>query len=54
MAQIEIWFTNDEWQDPNDRNLFVRSVAVLLPEGVKIAVEPASKLPVTWAKMKAE
>ncbi len=53
-AQIEIWFTNDEWDDPKDRNLMVRSVAVLLPEGVKIAVEPVSKLTTTWGKMKAE
>ena len=52
-AQIEIWFTNDEWDDPKDRNLYVRSVAVLLPEGFKIAVEPVSKLAATWGKMKA-
>lgn len=54
MAQIEIWFTNDEWDDPKDRNLYVRSVAVLLPEGVKIAVEPVSKLAATWGEAKAE
>jgi len=54
MAQIEIWFTNDQAAGANDRNFYVRSVAVLLPEGVKIAVEPASKLPITWAKIKAE
>ena len=54
MAQVEIWFTNDKWEDPKDRNLWVRSVAVLLPEGVKIAVKPAGKLTATWGKMKAE
>jgi hypothetical protein len=53
-AQVEIWFTNDEWDDPKDRNLYVRSVAVLLPEGVKIAVEPVSKLAATWGEMKAK
>lgn len=25
-AQLEIWFTNDEWDDPKDRNLMVRTV----------------------------
>jgi hypothetical protein len=54
MAQIEIWFTNDKWEDPKDRNLYVRSVAVLLPEGVKIAVEPVNRLAATWGGMKAE
>ncbi len=54
LAQIEIWFTNDENVPPNDRNFLVRSVAVLLPEGIKIAVEPVSKLTTTWGKMKAE
>ncbi len=53
-AQIEIWFTNDQWDAPKDRNFMVRTVAVLLPEGVKIAVEPVSKLTTTWGKMKAE
>jgi len=53
-AQVEIWFTNDQWADPKDRNLMVRAVAVLLPEGVKIAVEPFSRLPVAWGKLKAQ
>lgn len=53
-AQVEIWFTNDKWDAPKDRNLYVRSVAVLLPEGVKIAVEPAGKLAATWGDMKAK
>ncbi len=54
-AQIEIWFTNDKWEDPKDRNLQVRSVAVLMPEGYKgEAVEPVSKMAVTWGRIKAE
>jgi hypothetical protein len=53
-AQVEIWFTNDKWADPLDRNLMVRAVAVLLPEGVKIAVEPISRLPAAWGKLKAQ
>ena len=54
LAQLEIWFTNDEWDDPKDRNFMVRTVAVLFPEGFKIAVEPVSKLSTTWGKMKSE
>jgi hypothetical protein len=54
LAQLEIWFTNDEWDDPKDRNIMVRTVAVLFPEGFKLAVEPADKLTTTWGKMKAE
>jgi len=54
-AQVEIWFTNDKWEDPNDRNLCVRSVAVLPPEGyIGKAVKPVSKMAVTWGRMKAE
>lgn len=54
-AQIEIWFTNDACVEPNDRNLYVRSVAVLPPEGYTgKAVEPVSKLAVTWGGMKVE
>jgi len=54
LAQLEIWFTNDEWDDPRDRNLMVRTVAVLFPEGFKLAVEPVDKLATTWGKMKSE
>ncbi len=54
-AQIEIWFTNDRWEDPKDRNLQVRSVAVLMPEGYTgKAVRPVSKMAVTWGRMKAK
>jgi len=54
-AQIEIWFTNDETDGANDRNLHVRSVAVLMPEGYTgKAVRPVSKMAVTWGRMKAE
>ena len=54
MAQVEIWFTNDKWEDPKDRNLFVRSVGVLFPEGFKLAVEPIGKLAAAWGKVKLE
>lgn len=54
-AQLEIWFTNDEWDDPKDRNFMVRTVAVLMPEDYKgEAVEPVSKMAVTWGRIKAK
>ena len=51
-AQLEIWFTNDKWQAPKDRNLWVRGFKVLLPEGLKISVSPKGKLTTTWGALK--
>lgn len=56
IGQLAIWFTNDKWQpDPppaKDRNLHIRSMEVLLPKGINLAVEPSGKLAITWGRMK--
>ncbi|HIE26854.1 TPA: hypothetical protein EYP66_06170 [Candidatus Poribacteria bacterium] len=57
-AQLAIWFTNDKWQ-PNpppakDRNLYVFSLEVLMPEGFKQAVDAKNKLATTWGQVKGK
>ena len=56
-AQLAVWFTNDEW-DPNqnpawDRNIRFRSLEVLLPEDINLAVDPHSKLTTSWGYIKS-
>ncbi|MBI1923779.1 hypothetical protein HYR99_05965, partial [Candidatus Poribacteria bacterium] len=56
-AQFAVWFTNDQWQpDPppaKDRNMRLRALEILLPEGARgRAVDAKSKLATMWGSIK--